>query len=76
MSGVSKVDAKRRIVLPQDIVDDYGEEFVIIRVGDEIILKPLPKDPLAVLMKEGKKLKGTGWKQIRRGFEGELKERV
>lgn len=76
MQGVSKVDEKRRIVLPKDIVDEYGEEFVIIRVNGEIILKPLPKDPIAALMEEGKKLRGVGWKQIRREFEKELKERV
>ena len=76
MTGVSRLDAKRRLVLPKDFVDEYGDEFVIIRVGDKIILKPLPKDPLAALMKEGKKLKGAGWKQIRREFEKALKERV
>lgn len=72
---VTKIDEKRRIILPKDIVNDYGDRFVIIRIGDEIILKPLPKDPLAALMKEGKKLKGVGWKQIRKDFEKKLKER-
>lgn len=76
MEGVSKVDEKRRIVIPKDIIDKYGEEFVIICVNGEIILKPLPKDPVAALMEEGKKLKGIGWKQIRREFEKELSERT
>ncbi|MBI4174731.1 MAG: AbrB family transcriptional regulator [Candidatus Aenigmarchaeota archaeon] len=73
---VAKIDEKRRIVLPKDIVEKYGGEYVIINVGRDIILKPLPKDPVAALMEEGKKLKGVGWKQIRREFEVELGERM
>ncbi|MBI4174924.1 MAG: AbrB/MazE/SpoVT family DNA-binding domain-containing protein [Candidatus Aenigmarchaeota archaeon] len=73
--GISKVDEKRRIVLPKDIVEKFGDEFVIFSAGNDVILKPVPKDPLAALMEEGKKLKGVGWKQIRRDFEKELLER-
>lgn len=73
--GISKVDEKRRIVLPKDIVEEYGDRFVVIRVGNEIMLRPLPKDPMATLMEEGKKFKGVGWKQIRKDFNKKLKER-
>lgn len=76
MTGITKVDAKRRIVLPKDIIDEYGEEFVIIRVNGEIILKPLPKDPLKALREEGKKLKGVSWQQFEKSVEKRFKERT
>ena len=75
MTG-AKADEKRRILLPKYIVEKYGDEYAIIDAGRDIILKPLPKDPVAALMEEGKKLKGVGWKQIRWEFEGELGERM
>lgn len=75
MEGVSKVDEKRRIVLPKKMIDKLGEEFVIIQVDGDIILKPMPKDPIAALQEEGKKFKGVGWRQIRRDFEKALIER-
>ena len=76
MSGISRIDAKRRLVLPKDFVDEYGDEFVIIKIGDELILKPLPKDPIATLRKEGKKFKGMTSKKLRREFEESLTERI
>lgn len=76
MQGVSKVDEKRRIVLPKDFVEEYGKDFVIIKIGNELILKPLPKDPIAALREEGKKFRGMTYKKLRREFEKELKERV
>lgn len=76
MTETSRVDSKRRIVLPKDFIDEHGEEFIIIKVNGEIILKPLPKDPIALLKEEGKKLKGVSWQQIRREFEEELRKRT
>ena len=73
---VSRLDAKRRLVLSKDIVNEYGEEFVIVKLPGEILLKPLPKNPLTTLLEEGKKLKGVTVKRLRREFEEDLKGRV
>ena len=50
------MDARRRITLPEHLVDDPRQKFVAIKVRGDIILKPLPKDPLATLEKEGEKI--------------------
>ncbi len=55
---IMKLDSKRRIVLPKAALD-FGDEFVAVEVRKEgILLKPLPKDPIKALQKEGEKLKG------------------
>lgn len=50
------MDERRRITLPKEIVDDPKQEFVAIKVRGDIILKPLPKDPIATLQKLGEKI--------------------
>lgn len=60
---IMKIDSKRRIVLPRVAVEEFGDEFVGIEIKREgILLKPLPKDPIKALQKEGEKLRG-----LRRG---------
>jgi len=71
---ILKADDKRRIVLPKDYTE-AGEEFVAIKIKDEIILKPLPRDAVKALEKQGRKLKGMSLKQIRKTIERQaLKE--
>jgi hypothetical protein len=76
MNGVSKADNKHRISLGKDVIEEYGEKFVIVRLPNEILLKPVPKDPLKALQNEGKKLKGVGWKKLRQEFEEDLRRRT
>ena len=73
---VLKLDEKRRIVLPKDYTDELGDEYVAIKIKGEIILKPLPKDPVKALEKEGKKLKGLSVKQVRKLIEEQTLEDV
>ena len=53
---VLKPDERRRITLPREVIDDLDQEFVAIKTRDGILLKPLPKDPIATLQKEGEKI--------------------
>ncbi len=73
---VHQLDSKRRITFPKDIPEKYGTVFAIVRLRDEVLLKPMPKDPLKALQKEGKKLKGMTAAQLRKYFEKSLLERV
>ena len=50
-----KSDDRRRITLSKEI-SEIADEFELIRVRDEILLIPIPKDPLAAFEKEGKKI--------------------
>lgn len=70
------LDSKRRLSFPKDVPEKYGTNFVIVRLRDEVLLKPMPKDPLKALQKEGRKLKGMTAAQLRKEFEKSLLERV
>lgn len=73
--SVMIVDERHRVTLPGDMIEKYGERFVAIETKDGLLLKPLPKDPIKTLQKEGEKLKGLSIKQIRKiAYEEALKE--
>lgn len=73
---VYRLDSKRRITFPKDILQKYGTDFAIVRLRDEVLLKPMPKDPLKALQNEGKKFKGMTAAQLRKDFEKNLLERA
>ncbi|MDO8553986.1 MAG: AbrB family transcriptional regulator [Candidatus Micrarchaeota archaeon] len=50
------VDDKARICLTREVVEQYGEEFVIVPAKGEVILIPVSKNPLKALQEEGKKI--------------------
>ena len=69
-------DERRRITLPKGLVEPK-QEFVAIKTKEGILLKPLPKDPIKTLQKEGEKLKGLSRKQLRKiAYEEAIKEAV
>ena len=76
MKQIYQLDSKRRMTFPKDIRDKYGNAFAIVRLRDEVLLKPMPKDPLKTLQKEGRKLKGMTAGQLRKDFEKSLLERI
>ena len=47
-------DERGRITLGSKIVDKHGDRFAVISHGKEVILVPIPKDPLAELRRLGK----------------------
>ena len=73
---IYQLDSKRRITFPKDIEEKYGTNFVIVRLRDEVLLKPIPNDPVKALQEEGKKLKGITASQLRKDFEKSLSERA
>ena len=73
---VYELDSKRRMTFPKDITEKYGTSFAIVRLRDEVLLRPMPKDPLKALQNEGRKLKDITAVHIRRDFERNLLERA
>ncbi len=72
---VLTIDERRRVTLPKEVVGDPDQKFIAIRTKEGILLKPLPKDPIKALQKEGGKLKGLSRAEIRkRAYEAALKE--
>ena len=53
---ILKLDDKGRILLAKEIRKKYGDEFALVEAPHELVLLPIPKDPLKALRAEGKKL--------------------
>ena len=49
---VTACDDRGRILLSQDVREAYGERFYLIRAARELILIPVPKDPLKAMREE------------------------
>ena len=73
---VYQLDSKRRITFPKDIAEKYGSAFVIVRLRDEVLLKPMTRNPVKALQKEGKKFRGITTEHLRKDFERSLLGRV
>ena len=59
-------DDKGRVVLPKEVRSRYGGKFYVVSAPGEVVLIPVPKDPIKVLRQEGKKLpKGLSIKQLK-----------
>lgn len=55
MLKTSECDEKGRLVLPREIRDEFGKRYVVVKALDEVVLIPVPKDPLKTLRELGKK---------------------
>ena len=53
----TQCDAKGRIYLREKTRARYGKRFVVVEAPDEIILLPIPDDPVADLAEFGKPLR-------------------
>jgi len=49
-------DDRGRLLLSKDIREKYGVKFVVIRGLDEVVLRPIPRDPIKDLQELGKKI--------------------
>ena len=52
----ARMDEKGRINIGKDAIRQYGDRFFIVKLLDEIVLIPRPKDPVKELRKWGKEL--------------------
>ncbi|MBI2232399.1 MAG: hypothetical protein HYU56_00615 [Candidatus Aenigmarchaeota archaeon] len=56
MTQTIACDERGRILLAKDVREKYGNEFVIVKAPGELVLLPIPKNPLKALREEGKKI--------------------
>ena len=52
----ARMDEEGRINIGKESVKQYGDRFFIVKLLDEIVLIPRPKDPVTELRKWGKEL--------------------
>ncbi len=52
---VAFADDRGRVTLGSKIVGKHGKKFAVVETVDDIILIPIPKDPIAALRELGRK---------------------
>lgn len=52
---IAKTDEKARICVSKEVVKTYGDKFIIVRAPKEIVLLPVPKEPIKELQVLGRK---------------------
>ncbi|MGC8506490.1 MAG: hypothetical protein ACP5NK_07290 [Thermoplasmata archaeon] len=52
----AKMDEKGRINIGRNTIKQYGDRFFIVKLSDEIVLIPRPKDPVTELRKWGEEM--------------------
>ena len=60
-----KCDQKGRIYLKQAIRARYGDKFVVVDLPDGVLLRPVPRDPVADLAERGRPIRGMSLRQLR-----------
>jgi len=65
----AKCDKKSRLLLSQTIRSRYGEKFLVLEGRRELILRPIPWDPLQDLREIGRLLKGKSAEELKEAIE-------
>lgn len=67
MTQTIACDERGRILLAKDVREKYGNKFVIVKAPGELVLLPIPKNPLKALREEGKKIpKGVSVSEMKK----------
>ena len=70
----TQCDERGRIYLKEDIRAQYGEEFFVVEVPGELILIPVPKDPVKELARIGRKIRRKSLKQMKQAIAEQAAE--
>lgn len=63
---MAKCDSKGRVYLKEEIRAKYGREFLILQAPKEIILLPVPENPLKDLEALGKMIPARSLHEIKK----------
>jgi hypothetical protein len=69
-------DKKGRIYLRGSVRAKYGDKFVMLEAPGELVLLPVPKDPVKDLEKLGKPLQHLSLREIKRIIERRARQEV
>jgi hypothetical protein len=72
--ATTRCDSKGRLYLRKKTREMYGTEFVIVEAPNEIVLIPVPADPLKELAELGKPLERFSLEEIKRRARRRAKE--
>ena len=73
---LTKCDAKGRLYLRESIRERYGRQFIVVPAPGELLLIPVPDDPVADLRDLGKKLRGFSLTKLKTLIKEEARRQV
>ena len=73
---ITKCDRKGRIYLKEALRSRYGDRFIVVEASDELVLLPVPDDPVDDLAELGQKLPTASMKQLRASILARAKTEV
>lgn len=73
---VAKCDMKGRLYLRESLRQKYGERFIAVPAPREILLIPVPEEPLQDLREATKKLRGVSAKKMKAIIEETARQQV
>ena len=73
---MTQCDKRGRLPLSQAVRSRYGEKFLVLEGHRELILRPIPRDPLQDLREIGRLLKGKSVKELKEAIEQQAMEEV
>ncbi len=71
-----KCDSKGRLYLKESLRKRYGERFVVVPSTGEILLIPIPKNPVQDLREATKKIRGMSLEQLKALIEKQARKQV
>jgi hypothetical protein len=72
----AQCDKKGRLELSQAVRSRYGEKFLVLEGRKQLILRPIPRDPLQDLREIGRLLKGKSVRELKDAIEQQAMEEV
>ena len=73
---MTQCDKRGRLQLSQAVRSRYGEKFLVLEGDRDLILRPIPRDPLQDLREIGRLLKGKSVKELKEAIEQQAMEEV
>lgn len=71
-----KCDEKGRLQLSQAVRSRYGEKFLVLEGQRELVLRPIPRDPLQDLREWGKPLQHLSIEDLKRHIDEQADKEV
>ncbi len=73
---ITECDRKGRIYLKEALRSRYGHRFIVVEAPDELVLLPVPDDPVDDLAELGRKLPRASLRRLRAKILARAKKEV
>ncbi len=73
---ISKIDEKGRLYLPKRIRRGLKRKVYVVRMGNEVVIVPIPDDPISELAELGRRLPDKSIKEFKKEIERAALEEI